>query len=57
MTKKEIKNAIKDAENSLNIEGLIVSEQAKALCEKVLSKEITIDEYISIIKQKAGISA
>lgn len=57
MSEKEIKTAINNAEVSLNMEGLSVSEQTKLLCEKLLTNQITMAEYISIVKQKAGITA
>ena len=57
MSQNEIKTAIKNAETSLNMEGLSVSERTKALCEKLLVKEITMDEYISIVKQKLVVGA
>ena len=38
------------------MEGLSVSKQTKALCEKLLAKEITMSEYIAIIKQNAMVS-
>ena len=55
MSEKEIKTAINNAEMSLNMEGLSINEQTKILCEKILTKEITMAEYISVVKQKAGI--
>lgn len=57
MSQNEIKIALDNAEASLNIEGLSVSKQTKLLCEKLLAKEITMAEYISLIKQKAGVTA
>ena len=57
MSQNEIKIALNNAEASLNMEGLFVSEQTKILCEKLLSQEITISEYLDIIKQKAGVTA
>ena len=57
MSEKDIKIAINNAEVSLNIEGLSITEQTKILCEKLLAKEITMSEYISFVKQKAGIIA
>ncbi len=57
MSQNEIKIALNNAEASLNMEGLFVSEQTKILCEKLLSQEITIAEYLDIIKQKAGVTA
>ena len=57
LSQNEIKIALDNAEASLNIEGLSVSKQTKLLCEKLLAKEITMAEYISLIKQKAGVTA
>lgn len=44
-----IQSAMNDAEASLNMEGLFISEEAKKLTEKVLTKEISFQEYIAII--------
>lgn len=57
MSQKEIKIALNNAEASLNMEGLTVSEYTKFLCKKLLSQEITMAEYLEIVKQKAGVTA
>ena len=57
MSQKEIEVAINNAEVSLNIEGHFVSKQTKTLCKKLLSQEITMEEYLKLVKQKAGITA
>ena len=57
MSRKEIKIALDNAEVSLNMEGLSVSEQTKSLCKKLLAQEITMAEYINFIKQKVGVTA
>ncbi len=57
MSQKEIKIAISNAEASLNMEGLSVSEQTKSLCNKLLSQEITMAEYLDFVKQKAGVTS
>lgn len=57
MSQNEIKIALSNAEISLNMEGLSVGEQTKSLCEKLLANEITMTEYITIVKQKAGVTA
>ena len=44
-----IQSAMNDAEASLNMEGLFISEEAKKLSEKVLTKEISFQEYLDII--------
>ena len=40
---------MKNAEASINMEGLYVSDSCKKLCEKLLNKEITFDEYIKLV--------
>lgn len=57
MSQTEIKIALDNAEASLNMEGLFIGEQTKRLCEKLLAKEITMAEYIALIKQKAEVTA
>lgn len=57
MSQTEIKIALNNAEASLNMEGLFIGEQTKLLCEKLLAKEITMAEYIALIKQKTGVTA
>ena len=56
LSRKEIKIALSNAEVSLNMEGLSVSEQTKLLCKKLLSQEITMAEYLDLVKQKAGVT-
>ena len=56
MSQTEINTAINNAEASLIMEGLSVSKQTKVLCEKLLAKEITMSEYIAIIKKNAMVS-
>jgi len=57
LSQNKIKTAIDNAEISLNMEGMSVCKQTKLLCEKLLAKEITMDEYIAFVKQKAGVRA
>lgn len=57
MKQKDIRIALLNAEASLNIEGLSVSNQTKALCEKLLADEITMNEYITIITENSMVSA
>ena len=44
-----IRSAMDDAEASLKMEGLLISEDAKKLSEKVLTKKISFQEYLAII--------
>ena len=49
MTDSALKKAMENAEASLNMEGLYVSEECKELCRKLLKKEISLEEYIECI--------
>lgn len=55
MSEKQIEQSIKNASASLLMEGFVVDEQVKAWCKKLLSGQITIEEYISLVKEKAGV--
>ena len=46
MNDSSLQKSMKNAEASINMEGLYISEHCKKLCEKLLKKEITLDEYI-----------
>ena len=40
---------MENAEASINMEGLYVSDSCKELCEKLLKKEITFEEYLKYV--------
>ena len=44
-----LQRAMKNAEASINMEGLYVSDFCKELCRRLLKKEITFEEYVKII--------
>ena len=46
MSSAAIQKAMENAEASINMEGLYVSDWCKELCEKLLKKEITFEEYM-----------
>ena len=48
MSESAIKKAMKNAEASVNMEGLYVLDYSKELCKKLLQNEITLDEYIRL---------
>lgn len=52
-----IDKAIENAAASLTMEGFSVDEKAKDLVRLVLENKMTTEEYIAIVKQKAGVSA
>ena len=48
---------INNAAASIEMEGFVVTNEYKVLCEKLLRKEITMAEYIEQIKKSQGIVA
>ena len=44
-----LQKAMNNAEASMNMEGLYVSDLSKELCKKLLKKEITFEEYLKIV--------
>ena len=53
----KIKKAMNNAAASLAMEGFVVAPEYKALCEKLLNKEITMSQYIAAVKSVQGIHA
>ena len=51
MSSAAIQKAMENAEASINMEGLYVSDLCKELCEKLLKKEITFEEYMKRITE------
>ena len=49
MSDTAILKTIENAEASINMEGLKVSDACKELCQKLLRKEITFEEYLKQI--------
>ena len=49
--------AINNASFSLNMEGFSVDDECKALCERLLSREMTFDEYLKEIVKMQGLKA
>lgn len=52
---KSIENTIEDAAASVEMEGYHIDEQSKEWCRQLLRKEITMEEYIILVKKKAGV--
>ena len=46
MSDASLQRAMDNAEASINMEGLYVSELCKEFCEKLINEEITFDEYL-----------
>lgn len=49
MSNATLQRAMDNAEASINMEGLFVSDFCKELCEKLIRKEITFEEYMQQI--------
>ena len=52
-----IDKAIDNAAASVEREGFYIDEQCKEWCRKLLNNEISMEQYISLIKQSAGVIA
>ena len=46
MSGADLQKAMENAEASINMEGLYVSEYCKELCKKLLNNEISFEEYL-----------
>ena len=57
MKNKSYDKAIENAVESVEMEGCQIDEQSKELCKKLLLNEITMEEYIELVKLKAGVTA
>lgn len=57
MKNKSYDKAIENAVASVGIEGYQIDEQSKKWCKKLLLNEITMEEYIELVKLKAGVTA
>jgi hypothetical protein len=52
-----IDRAIKNAAASIEMEGYMIDEQCKDWCRQLLHNEITMEEYIKLVKKQAGVVA
>ncbi len=51
MSDTTLQKAIKNAEASINMEGLHISAFSKELCERLIKKEITFEEYLKYVTE------
>ena len=51
-----IDKAIENAVASIEMEGFSIDEHSKDLCRMLLNNEISMEQYISLIKQSVGVS-
>lgn len=52
-----IDKAIENSAASVEMEGYKIDKQCKEWCRKLLLGELTMDEYIVLVKQNAGVTA
>ena len=50
-----IDRAINNSAASVEMEGFLIDEQCKDWCRKLLQGELTMEEYIDLVKEKSGI--
>lgn len=51
-----IDKSIANAVASVEMEGFRIDEQSKIWCKQLLLKEISIEKYIELVKEKAGVT-
>lgn len=51
----ENEKAIKNAAASVEMEGFIITEEYMAWCKKLLNNEITMSQYIELVKASQGV--
>ncbi len=52
---KQFSKSIENSAASLKMEGYTITDDIKDLCERLRTKEITMDEYINIVLSKHGV--
>lgn len=52
-----IDKAIENSVASVEVEGFRIDEQCKDWCRKLLKGELSMEEYIVLVKQRAGVTA
>ncbi|MBQ9673954.1 MAG: hypothetical protein IJV39_04935 [Ruminococcus sp.] len=56
MSEQTLNLLIENAANSVEMEGYKIDDQSKIWCKQLINKEITMKEYIELIKKKAGVA-
>ena len=54
MSDNQIEKAIKNAAHSAAIEGFDIDPTVRQWCRRLMKKEITLNEYISLVRNHAG---
>lgn len=53
--RKFIEQSIRATEVSLHMEGIQVSDDCKEMCRRLLSRKITMDQYLDYVKLSVAI--
>lgn len=52
-----IERAINNAAASVEMEGYHIDEQSREWCRMLLNRELSMEQYIQLVKEKAGVTA
>ena len=52
-----IDKAVENAVASVKMEGYPIDNECVQWCKKLLNKEINLEQYIALVKQKSGVVA
>lgn len=52
-----IERAINNAAASVEMEGYHIDEQCREWCRMLLNRELSMEQYIKLVKEKAGVTA
>ena len=53
--RKFIEQSIRATEVSLHMEGIQVSDDCKEMCRRMLSGEVTMDQYLDYVKSSVNV--
>lgn len=56
MSEQSLNLMIENAASSVEMEGYTIDKQSKEWCRQLLNKEITLSDYIHLVKEKAGVA-
>ncbi|MEE0957152.1 MAG: hypothetical protein UH734_03575 [Ruminococcus sp.] len=56
MLEQALNQMIESAASSVEMEGYSIDSQSKTWCKQLIKNEITMSEYIELVKRKAGVS-
>ncbi len=57
MSEQNIEKIINNAAASVEMEGYHIDEQSRSWCRQLINQEITLPEYIALVKRKSEVTA